>query len=77
MSKHLEYAECAADFLIFHWIYQSEYFRIFHLVDQNFDAKAMEQVCRYIYEHRIINIFAFGLSATAAEDFRFRFFPPR
>ena len=52
---------------------QSEYFRIFHLVDQNFDAKAMEQVCRYIYEHRIINIFAFGLSATAAEDFRFRF----
>ena len=52
---------------------QSEYFRIFHLVDQNFDAKAMGQVCRYIYEHRIINIFAFGLSATAAEDFRFRF----
>ena len=52
---------------------QSEYFRIFHMVDQNFDAKAMEQVCSYIYEHRIINIFAFGLSATAAEDFRFRF----
>ena len=43
------------------------------MVDQNFDAKAMEQVCSYIYEHRIINIFAFGLSATAAEDFRFRF----
>ena len=28
---------------------QSEYFRIFHLVDQKFDAKAMEQVCTYIY----------------------------
>lgn len=52
---------------------QSEYFRIFHLVDQNFDAAAMETVCKYINTHRIINIFAFGLSATAAQDFKFRF----
>lgn len=52
---------------------QSEYFRIFHLVDQNFDAAEMRAVCQHIYEHRIINIFAFGLSATAAQDFKFRF----
>lgn len=52
---------------------QSEYFRIFHLVDQQFDAAAMEEVCAQIYTHRILHIFAFGLSATAAQDFKFRF----
>ncbi len=52
---------------------QSAYFQIFRLVDRNFDSQAMKQVCRYIYQHRIITVFAFGLSATAAQDFRFRF----
>lgn len=52
---------------------QSEYFRIFNMVDHNFDSETLERVCKYIYEHRIINIFAFGLSATAAQDFKFRF----
>lgn len=52
---------------------QSEYFHIFHLVDQDFDVEAMHSVCDYIYKHRVINIFAFGLSATAAQDFKFRF----
>lgn len=52
---------------------QSEYFRIFHLVDQSFDSETLDRVCKYIYDRRIINIFAFGLSATAAQDFKFRF----
>lgn len=52
---------------------QSEYFRIFNLVDQSFDGNALERVCDLIYHHRMIHIFAFGLSATAAQDFKFRF----
>lgn len=52
---------------------QSEYFHIFNLVDQNFDEIAMKKVCSYINENRVIHIFAFGLSATAAQDFKFRF----
>ena len=52
---------------------QSEYFHIFQLVDQNFDCDAMQKACEYINGQRVINVFAFGLSATAAQDFKFRF----
>lgn len=50
-----------------------EYFRIFRFVDQSFDVKKFKKMAEYIYHHRIIHIFAFGLSATAASDFKFRF----
>lgn len=52
---------------------QGEYFRIFSLIDRHFDLQDIKKVCQHIYEHRLIHIFALGLSATAAEDFRFRF----
>lgn len=52
---------------------QSEYFHIFHLVDQFYDVDAMQKACAYMKERRVIHVFAFGLSATAAQDFKFRF----
>lgn len=52
---------------------QSEYFRILNIADKHFDEDAIDLVCSHIYTHRFINVFAFGLSATAALDFKFRF----
>lgn len=52
---------------------RSEYFRIFNEVVQFYDEDAIKAACASINEHRIINIFALGLSATAAQDFKFRF----
>lgn len=52
---------------------RSEYFRICNEVDHNYDEKAIIETCKCIKEHRVINIFALGLSATAAQDFKFRF----
>lgn len=52
---------------------RSEYFRICNEVVQYYDEDSIKKACEYINEHRIINIFALGLSATAAQDFKFRF----
>lgn len=51
----------------------NEYSHILKTVDELFDEKAIYNVCNHIYNHRLISVFAFGLSATAAEDFKFRF----
>ena len=52
---------------------QSEYFEIFQQVDSNIEQDKIDDVCRLIHNHRIIHIYALGLSATAAQDFKFRF----
>lgn len=52
---------------------RSEYFKIFNHIDKYFDEQAIIDTCTQIQNHRIINIFALGLSATAAQDFKFRF----
>lgn len=52
---------------------QSEYFAIFQQIDDHIYQEDVERICELIHEHRIINIFALGLSATAAQDFKFRF----
>lgn len=52
---------------------QTEYFNLFDDIDKNFDEEKIERVCAEIHSHRLINIFALGLSATAAQDFKFRF----
>ena len=50
-----------------------EYFSVFEGIDKQFDIEKIEKTCEYIYNHRLIHIFALGLSATAAQDFKFRF----
>lgn len=52
---------------------QGAYFKIFNHIDSNFDYEKVEKVCEYIHSHRLLHIFALGLSATAAQDFKFRF----
>ena len=52
---------------------QTEYFNLFDDIDKSFDEEKIEKVCNHIYSHRLIHVFALGLSATAAQDFKFRF----
>ncbi|WP_300385460.1 MurR/RpiR family transcriptional regulator [Clostridium sp.] len=52
---------------------QESYFKIFSNIDLNFDYDVINKICEYIHNNRLIHIFAFGLSATAAQDFKFRF----
>ena len=51
----------------------NEYTHILKAVDSYFDVNTILNVCKLINSHRLISVFAFGLSATAAEDFKFRF----
>lgn len=52
---------------------QKSYFKIFNHIDETFNEDVINRVCEYIHNTRFINIFALGLSATAAQDFKFRF----
>ncbi|MEW8956542.1 MurR/RpiR family transcriptional regulator [Clostridium sp.] len=52
---------------------QEGYFKIFDDIDKSFDEEKIEKICEKIHSTRLIHIFAFGLSATAALDFKFRF----
>lgn len=52
---------------------QNSYFKIFSHIDGCFDREKVEKICKYIHEYRFMHIFAQGLSATAAQDFKFRF----
>lgn len=52
---------------------QKSYFKIFNQIDGSFNREKIETVCDLIHGHRFMHIFALGLSATAAQDFKFRF----
>ncbi|MDU3352072.1 MAG: MurR/RpiR family transcriptional regulator, partial [Clostridium sp.] len=52
---------------------QNSYFKIFNNIDTNFDRDKIEKICEAIHNNRFMHIFALGLSATAAQDFKFRF----
>ena len=52
---------------------QKSYFKIFNHIDGNFDIDKINEICDLIYGHRFMHIFALGLSAIAAQDFKFRF----
>ena len=52
---------------------QRAYFKIFNCIDGNFNIEKIEKVCSLINEYRFMHVFALGLSATAAQDFKFRF----
>ena len=52
---------------------QNSYFKIFNNIDTNFDRDKIEKICEAIHNNRFMYIFALGLSATAAQDFKFRF----
>lgn len=52
---------------------QNDYFKIFSYIDKSFEIEKIEKICEYIHENRFMHIFALGLSATAAQDFKFRF----
>lgn len=51
----------------------SSYIKIFSYIDNNFENEKIDEICKHIYENRFMHIFALGLSATAAQDFKFRF----
>lgn len=51
----------------------SSYTKIFSYIDNNFEKEKIDKICKYIYENRFMHIFGLGLSATAAQDFKFRF----
>lgn len=53
--------------------FQKTYMKLFDDIDKMYDGNKIERICEQIYSHRIIHIFALGLSATAAQDFKFRF----
>lgn len=52
---------------------QNSYFKNFNNIDTNFDRDKIEKICEAIHNNRFMYIFALGLSATAAQDFKFRF----
>ena len=51
----------------------TKYLNIIEKIDSEFDYKKIDEICTLIHNTRFINIFALGLSATAAQDFKFRF----
>ena len=52
---------------------QKSYFKIFNQIDGSFNREKIEEICDLIHSYRFMHIFALGLSATAAQDFKFRF----
>ena len=52
---------------------QKSYFKIFNQIDGSFNREKIEDICDLIHSYRFMHIFALGLSATAAQDFKFRF----
>ncbi len=52
---------------------EASYFKIFNQIDESFNREKIEAICDLIHSYRFMHIFALGLSATAAQDFKFRF----